>query len=399
MQEAGETRVLHSVSTYMEIDNNFHLDKSNRLIYKPPDSSKNEMSKEQQGLMANVNGEILDSYRVAVKETETASNYRMKKELHVHFAEPLVTFQYFNSDGFMAESPADGERACLEENLDRLRVSHNEAKQNYDTELIGVRKLVNNLRTDLRAPGTVIQKKDALLQLLKQLEEALERSQRAFETELEEEKEKSTLLKQKLRRCKISHNKECLRYKTDLLNAKVQADVLRSELELENQQKALLQEELGLELSNAKLLSESLQCQLAEEIQLKNTLIMYFKELDAIVNGSQHTSTDELQVEGEELGPLQKEQEAFQVSHNKNHLKHETDLHNVKQQAIWRKELAEEGYDGLQVPPSTEAKEEEIEFMQQSLTHDVAAAEDRITAAPSLWNRVCYIMGLWRPQT
>lgn len=399
MQEAGETKVLHSVSTYMETNNNFHLDKSNRLIYKPPDSSKNEMSKEQQGLVVNVNGEILNSYRMAVKETETVSNYRMKKELHVHFAEPLVTFQYFNSDGFMAESPADGERTCLEENLDRLRVSHSEAKQNYDTELVGVRKLVNTLRTDLKAPGTVIQQKDALLKLLKQLEEALERSQSAFETELEEEREKSTLLKQKLRRCKISHNKECLRYKTELLNAKVQADVLRSELELENQQKALLQEELGLELTNAKMLSESLQCQLAEEIQLKNTLIMYFKELDAIVNGSQHTSTDELQVEGEELTPLQKEQEAFQPSHNKKHLKHETDLRNVKQQAIWRKELVEEGYDGLQVTPSTEAKDEEIEFMQQNFTHDVAAAEDRITAAPSLWNRVCYIIGLWRPQT
>lgn len=384
----------------MEIDNNFHLDKSNRSIYKPPDSSKNEMSKEQQGLVANVNGEILNSYRMAVKETETASNYRMKKELHVHFAEPLVTFQYFNSDGFMAESPADGERTCLEENLDRLRVSHNEGKQNYDTELVGVRKLVNALRTDLKAPGTVIQQKDALSKLLKQLEEALERSQRAFETELEEERERSTLLKQKLRRCKISHNKECLRYKTELLNAKVQADVLRSELELENQQKALLQEELGLELTNAKMLSESLRCQLAEEIQLKNTLIMYFKELDAIVNGSQHTSTDELQVEGGgELRPLQKEQKAFQVSYNTNHLKHETDLHNVKQQATWRKERVEEGYDELQVTPSTEAKEEETQFMQQNFTHDAAAAEDRTTAAPSLWNRVCYIMGLWRPQT
>lgn len=399
MQEAGETKVLHSISTYMEIDSNFHLDKGNRLIYKPPDSSKNEMSKEQQGLVVNVNGEILNSYRMAVKETETTSNYRMKKELRVHFAEPLVTFQYFNRDGFMAESPADGERTCLEENLDRLKVSHNEAKQNYDTELIGVRKLVNALRTDLKASGPVIQQKDALLKLLKQLEEALERSQRAFETELEEEREKSTLLKQKLRRCKISHNKECLRYKTELLNAKVQADVLRSELELENQQKALLQEELGLELTNAKMLSESLQCQLAEEIQLKNTLIMYFKELDAIVNSSQHTSPDELQVEGEELGPLQKDQDAFQVSYNKNHLTHETDLHNVKQQAIWRKELVEEGYDGPQVTPSTEAKEEEIEFMQQNFTRDAAATEDRITAAPSLWNRVCYIMGLWRPQT
>lgn len=398
MQEVGETKVLHSVSTFMEIDNNFHLDKSSRLIYKPPDCSKNEMSKEQQGPVVNVNGEILNSYRMAVKETETASHYRMKKELHVHFAEPLVTFQYFNRDGFMAESPADGERTCLEENLDQLRVSHSEAKQNYDTELIGVRKLVNALRTDLKAPGTVIQQKDALLKLLKQLEEALERSQRAFETELEEEREKSTLLKQKLRRCKITHNKECLRYKTELLNAKVQANVLRSELELENQQKALLQEELRLELTDAKMLSESLQCQLAEEIQLKNTLIMYFKELDAIVNSSQHTSPDELQVEGEELKPLQKEQKAFQVSYNKNHLKHETDPHNVKQQAIWRKELLEEGYHGLQVTPSTEAKEEEMEFMQQNFTHDVAAAEDRITAAPSLWNRVCYIMGLWRPQ-
>lgn len=401
MQEAGETKVVQSISTYRITEDIFYQEKSNRMFYNSPNNRKNDIDKEHQSQIVNVNGEFRNSYRTAVKRTEATGISQKKKKLHVHFAEPLVTYQYFNSEGLITKCPVDEEKMYLEENLDQL----SEAKQKYDTELIGVRKLVNALPNNPDITGATIQQKRALLKRLEDLGEAVERSQKAFEAELEAEREKNLLLKQKLRKRKVSHNKECLRYKTELLNAKVQADVLRLELERKNQQKVLLQEELELELANAKMLSESLQGQLAEEIHLKNTLIMYFKELAAIVSSSPHNSTEQ-QTEREELRPPQEEQDHFKVLCKRNRLKYETDPSSAKQQedafhcrrqAVWPKDLLQEGLQTTSCEAEEDNISENVRFKQQDCRHDGGAAEMR-EVAPSLWNAIWYIVGLWRPQ-
>lgn len=397
MQEAAETKVLQSISTYRITENIFYQEKSKTMFYSPPDNRRNEMNKEHQSQIVNANGEFRNSYRAIVKRTEATGSSQKKKKLHVHFAEPLVTYQYFNSEGLIAKCPADKEKMHPEENLDQL----GEAKQKYDTELTGVRKLVNALPNNSDISGPTIQQKRALLKRLEDLGEAVERSQKAFEAELEAEREKNLLLKQKLRKRKVSHNKECLRYKTELLNAKVRADVLRLDLERKDQQKVLLQEELELELANAKLLSKSLQGQLAEEIHLKNTLIMYFKELAAIVSSSPHNPAEQ-QMEREEL---REEQDHVKVLCKRNRLKYEADPSSAKQQeealrcrrrAVWPKDHLQDGLPTM----SCEAEEglsEEVQFKQQDCPHDGGAAE-MAEVAPSLWNAIWYIVGLWRPQ-
>lgn len=398
MLEGEETKVIQLIPAYRITENIFYQEKSNRMIYNPPDNHKNEIDKEHQSQIVNGNGEFRNNYRTAVKRTEATGSCQKKKKLHVHFAEPLVTYQYFNSEGLITKCPADKEKMCLEENLDQL----SEAKQKYDTELIGVRMLVNTLPNNPDISAATIQQKRALLKRLEELGEAVERSQKAFEAELEAEKEKNLLLKQKLRKRKVSHNKECLRYKTELLNAKVQADVLRLELERKDQQKVLLQEELGLELANAKMLSESLQGQLAEEIHLKNTLIMYFKELAAIVRSSPHISTEH-QMEREEPRPPQNEQDHLKVLCKRNCLKHETDPSRSKQlhtfhccqQAVWPKDL-QEGLHTMSYE-NEEDNSEEVQFKQQDCPLDGGDAEMG-EVAPSLWNAIWYVVRLWRPQ-
>lgn len=365
------------------------------MFYNPPDNRKNEINKEHQSQIVHANGEFRNSYRAIVKRTEATGSNQKKKKLHVHFAEPLVTCQYFNSEGLIAKCPVDKEKTHPEENLDQL----GEAKLKYDTELTGVRRLVSALPNNSDISGATVQQKRALLKRLEDLGEAVERSQKAFEAELEAERQKNLLLKQKLRKRKVSHNKECLRYKTELLNAKVQADVLRLELERKDQQKVLLQEELELELANAKMLSKSLQGQLAEEIHLKNTLIMYFKELAAIVSSSPHNSTEQ-QMEREEL---REEPDHVKVLCKRNRLKYETDPSSAKQQEdafhcrrLWPKDRLQDGLHTM----SCEAEEgmsEEVRFKQQDCPHDGGAAE-MAEVAPSLWNAIWYIVGLWRPQ-
>lgn len=347
------------------------------MIYNPTDADLSHVP--------YVSRDCQNGYRSTIKQSEATGRSRKKKKLHVHFAEPLVTYQYFNC-------PADKEKLCLEENLDQLL----EAKQKYDNELIGVRKLVNALPNNHDMSGSTIQQKRALLKRLEDLGEAVKLSQKAFEAELEAEREKNRLLKQKLRKRKVSHNKECLQFKTELLDAKVQADVLRLELEQKNQQKVLLQEELELELTNAKMLSQSLQGQLAEEIHLKNTLIMYFKELAAMVSSSPQNSTEH-KMEREE------EQDHFKVLCKRNRLRYDTDPSSAKQQdafpchqqAFWPKALLQEE---LQTT-SSEAEEdisEKVCFMQKECQQNKEAAEMTIVA-PSLWNAIWYIVGLWRP--
>lgn len=344
MQTVGDTKVGQSTGTYRITDNIFYQDKSNSMVHN---------STENLNQVLYVNREFQNGHRM------TASGSQKKKKLQVRFAEPLVTYQYFDSEGLVTNCPADKEKLCLEENLDQLR----EAKQKYDTELTGVRKMVNALPNHSNISGLTIQQKRALIKRLEDLGEAVERSQKAFQAELEAEREKNRLLRQKLRKRKVSHNKECLRFQAELLNA--------------------------------KMLSQSLQGQLAEEIHLKNTLIMYFKELAAVVSSSPHNST-ERQMKREE------EQEHFKVLCKRNRLRYETDSTSAKQQdashchqqAFWPKDLQEE----LQTI-SSEAEEdisEEVCFTQQDCQQSKGAAE-MTEVAPSFWNAIWYIVGLWRP--
>lgn len=345
MQRVGDTKFGQSTCTYRITEHTLHQDKSNRMIYNPTENPSQ---------VVYVNREFQNGYKM------TASSSQKKKKLHVHFAEPLVTYQYFNSEGLITNCPADKEKLCLEENLDQLHG----AKQKYDTELIGVRKLVNELPSHSHISGLTMPQKFALLKRLEDLGEAVERSQKAFEAELEAEREKNRLLKQKMRKRKVSHNKECLQFKTELLNA--------------------------------KMLAQSLQGQLAEEIHSKNTLIMYFKELAAVVSSSPHNST-ERQIEREE------EQDHFKVLCKRNRLRYDTDPGSGKQQdpspyhqqAFWPKDLLQEE---LQTT-SSEAKEDLSEmvcFTPQDCQQNKGAAE--VTeAVPSLWNAIWYIVGLWRP--
>lgn len=380
MQKVGDAKAGQSTCTYRIAKNICNQENSNRSIYNPT---------EDQSQVLRVNKDFQNGYRTTLKRTEATGSSQKKKKLHVHFAEPLATYKYFNC-------PADKEKLCLEENLDQLY----EAKQKYDNELVSVRKLVNALPNNPDISGSTIQQKRALLKRLEGLGEAVRSSQKAFEAELEAEREKNRLLRQKLRKRKVSHNKECLQFKTELLDAKVQADVLRLELEQKNQQKVLLQEELELELANAKMLSQSLQGQLAEEIHLKNTLIAYFKELAAVVSSSPHNSTEH-QMEKEE------EQDHFKILCKRNRLRYETDPSSGKQQdrpychqqAFWPQNLLKEEVQTM----SSEAEEdmsEEVCFSQQdcqSRKEGSQEATEMTEVAPSLWNAILYIVGLWRP--
>lgn len=332
------------------------------MIYNPPDKQINEINGENLHQGVYVNGALKNSHRMAVKQTGSSQ----KKNRHVHFAEPLVTYRYID-------------QFC-------------DAKQKYDTKLIGVRKLVKALAHNPDQSEATMEQKRALLKRLEDLGEAVEWSQRVFEAELEAEREKNRLLKQKLRKRKDSHNKECLQFKTELLNAKVQADAL--------QQKVLLQEELELELANAKTLSQSLRGQLDEEIHLKNTLIMHFKELAAIVSSSPHHPT-ELQMGGAE------EQEDFKVLCKRNCQRFETDPCNAKQQDIlhcqrqadWPKYLLHEE---LQTTSSEGDKavagERRLAEQESQRNRGADRTREMTEVAPSLWNAIWYVVGLWKSQ-
>lgn len=366
MQQVRQAKVGQSTYTYRATENIFYQEKSNRMIYNPTVKPVNETNREHLSQVVYVNAELQNSCRISVKQTDAAGGSQEKKNRHVHFAEPLVTYRYID-------------QFC-------------EAKQKYDTELVGVRKLVKALPNNPGKSEATIEQKRTLLKRLEDLGEAVERSQEAFEAELEAEREKNRLLKQKLRKRKVSHNKECLQFKTELLNAKVQADVL--------QQKVLLQEELKLELANAKMMSQSLQGQLDEEIHLKNTLIMHFKELAAIVSSSPQNSSD-LQKEGEE------EPDPLKVLCKRNCQRYDTqpgspkqkDVFHCRRQAFWPNDLLQEELRTA----SSEAGEDisdEVCFTQQDChqSRGAGGTEERAELAPSLWNTIWYIVGLWKSQ-
>lgn len=356
MQQVGRTK---ESKTEQRTENLFFQQLTNRMIYNPTENHKNEINISTFNQVVYVNAEFPNRYRVALTQTEATGSSQKKKNRHVHFAEPLVTYQYIDQ--------------------------HCGAKQTHDTELIGVRKLVKALPNDSDKSEAAIQQKRALLKRLEDLGEAVEWSQKVYEAELEAEREKNRLLKQKLRKRKVSHSKECLRFKAELLDAKAQADVL--------QQKVLLQEELELELANAKRLSQSLQGQLDVEIHLKNTLIMHFKELAAIVSCSPQHST-ELPMGDEE------QQVHLKVLCKRNCQRYEAEPGGAQQQDVLHGQQQAPWPNDPQEDPQTRSSEadqdisEEVCFPRQGCQQAEAMTQD----AHFLWSAIWHIVGWWKSQ-
>lgn len=299
---------------------------------------------------------------------------------------PFNKYRYFDSHDFRVELEGEIKAKVLEEELERLIVSHREDVQRYEAELLSGRQLVDTLHCELQGSRKEVQKKDDLVTYSRNLVETLELRQHVLECELQEEREKNKALQEELEAVKVCEdNEDRLQYETQLTNAKQLVDSLQESM---------------------------------KEIQEDN-LVTNSKDLRKSLKPSEHYLKCDLQAERVKNMDLQEELEGRTVYSSEASLKYKTELINPKQlidvvqrelqQEKHQKEVIQEELEELQSTSAIEAlkeaeESEEMPCMKQETICDAAALEVQEEALsettpkkPSFWKRTRHFLGLRKP--
>lgn len=211
-----------------------------------------------------------------------------QKNVLLKYYEELQAQHRLSQERFTAELQAEREKnKLLQEEMVKMRASHLEVRQKVDT-----------LQQDLEKER---QQKILFEKYFQDLQVAHSLSQQKFAAELKEEKDRNRLLQENLERISASHQEVSLRYETDVIKVRQQADNLKKDLEKEMKQQKVLQND--------------------------------FEELHAAHTLSQNKFTAELQREGEKNKLLREELERIAVSHHEISQRYETDVLTARQQA------------------------------------------------------------------
>lgn len=185
---------------------------------------------------------------------------------------PLNENRHFNSRDFRVEHEGEIKDKILEEELERLTVSHHEEVQRYEAELYSVRQLVNTLLCELKETRKEIQENNRGTHST-HLQETCERREHALECALLKQSERNKALQEELEAVKFSYHEACQLYETQIVKAQQLVDNLQ--WDLQESRRNITEENMFLEYlkdlhERLTHCEQSLKCDLQAERE-KNT--------------------------------------------------------------------------------------------------------------------------------
>lgn len=160
-------------------------------------------------------------------------------------------------------------KQLLQEQLSETRLHHQQERTAYASELERLQKQSVAAQQDLQQQ---LRQKEALQREREELKQSFRRSRESLTSMVQLESKMKQLLKEQLREAKCSHQRESVKYKTELLNVQQHANNLRGQLQKEVQQRTLLDKELGELKQSLKCIQETLKAELKVEKEMNQLL-------------------------------------------------------------------------------------------------------------------------------
>lgn len=176
----------------------------------------------------------------------------------------------WSQETLKAELQAEQEmKQLLQEQVAEARLHSQQECAAYASEL---ERLQRQSVTTQRELQQQIRQKEAFQREIEELKQSFRRSRESLTSMVQLESKMKQLLKEQLKEAKGSHQRESVKYKTELLNAQQQADTLRGQLHKEVQQRTLLDKELGELKQSFKCIQETLKAELKVEKEMNHLL-------------------------------------------------------------------------------------------------------------------------------
>lgn len=176
----------------------------------------------------------------------------------------------WSHETFKAELQAEREiKQILQEQLKEAKHFHQQDCIKYRNEL---EKLQKQTETTHRELEQQVKQKESLQREHEELKQSFKRNQDSLTSMVQLESKMKQLLKEQLKEAKSSHQRDCHKYKTELMNVQQYADNLRSQLQKEVQQRMLLDKELGELKQSVKCIQETLKAELKVEKEMNQLL-------------------------------------------------------------------------------------------------------------------------------
>lgn len=176
----------------------------------------------------------------------------------------------WSQETLSAELQAEREmKQLLQEQVAEARLHHQQERAAYASELERLQKQSVATQRELQQQ---LRQKEALQREQEELKQSFRRSRESLTSMVQLESKMKQLLKEQLREAKGSHQRESVKYKTELLNVQQHADTLRGQLHKEVQQRTLLDKELGELKQSFKCIQETLKAELKVEKEMNQLL-------------------------------------------------------------------------------------------------------------------------------
>lgn len=176
----------------------------------------------------------------------------------------------WSQETLRAELQAEREmKQLLQEQVAEARLHHQQERAAYASELERLQKQSVATQRELQQQ---LRQKEALQREHEELKQSFRRSRESLTSMVQLESKMKQLLKEQLREAKGSHQRESVKYKTELLNVQQHADTLRGQLHKEVQQRMLLDKELGELKQSFKCIQETLKAELKVEKEMNQLL-------------------------------------------------------------------------------------------------------------------------------
>lgn len=196
------------------------------------------------------------------KEVEHKTQHKEQEELQQSIK--------WNHETFKAELQAEREiKQILQEQLKEAKHFHQQDCIKYRNEL---EKLQKQTETTHRELEQQVKQKESLQREHEELKQSFKRNQESLTSMVQLESKMKQLLKEQLKEAKSSHQRDCHKYKTELMNVQQYSDYLRGQLQKEVQQRTLLDKELGELKQSVRCIQETLKAELKVEKEMNQLL-------------------------------------------------------------------------------------------------------------------------------
>lgn len=176
----------------------------------------------------------------------------------------------WSQETLRAELQAEREmKQLLQEQVAEAKLHHQQERAAYASELERLQKQSVATQRELQQQ---LRQKEALQREHEELKQSFRHSRESLTSMVQLESKMKQLLKEQLREAKGSHQRESVKYKTELLNVQQHAVTLRGQLHKEVQQRTLLDKELGELKQSLKCIQETLKAELKVEKEMNQLL-------------------------------------------------------------------------------------------------------------------------------